>query len=137
MVETVKRLMEKYREQWSYLVVGVCTTAVNFLIYTPLVAFIPFFSENYQLANAIAWVGAVAFAYFANGTFVYRSAQSRSVKEAGAFVLSRVFTLILETLLLTLLVDVCALNSLLAKLVGQVVVTVTNYLTGKLVFQKR
>lgn len=137
MLETVKGLLQKYREQWSYLIVGVCTTAVNYLIYTPLVFFLPFFKEHYQLANAIAWVGAVAFSYFANGSFVYQSTTKRGLREAGSFVLSRVFSLVLESLLLALMVEVLALNELVAKLAVSVVTVIVNYLTGKLVFKKR
>lgn len=137
MIEQIKALLEKYKEQWHYLIVGVCTTLVNYLIYTPLVAFIPFFKENYQIANALAWVGAVAFAYFANGAFVYNSTDQRGLKEAGAFVLSRVFSLVLEALLLALMVEILHLDKLIAKLAVSVVTIVVNYLTGKLVFKKR
>lgn len=137
MMETIKELLEKYKEQWHYLIVGVCTTLVNYLIYTPLIFLIPFFKENYQIANALAWMGAVAFAYFANGAFVYHSTDRRGVKEAGAFVLSRVFSLVLEALLLALMVEVLHLDKLIAKLAVSVVTIVVNYLTGKLVFKKR
>lgn len=137
MAERIKELLTKYREQWSYLIVGVCTTVVNYLIYTPLIFFFPFFKENYQLANVIAWVGAVAFSYFANGSFVYQSTTKRGWKEAGSFVLSRVFSLVLETLLLALMVELLHLDELIAKLAVSVVTVVVNYLTGKLVFKKR
>lgn len=133
---TVKALLIKYREQWHYLIVGGCTTLVNYLIYAPLIFLFPFFKENYQLANALAWVGAVTFAYFANGAFVYNSTAKRGMKEAGAFVLSRVFSLLLEAALLALMVEVLLLNEFIAKLVVSVVTIVVNYLTGKLVFKK-
>lgn len=137
MAERIKELLTKYREQWSYLIVGICTTVVNYLIYTPLIFFFPFFKENYQLANVIAWVGAVAFSYFANGSFVYQSTTKRDWKEAGSFALSRVFSLVLETLLLALMVELLHLDELIAKLAVSVVTVVVNYLTGKLVFKKR
>lgn len=137
MIQTIKALLEKYKEQWHYLIVGVCTTLVNYLIYTPLVLLVPFFEKNYQLANALAWAGAVTFAYFANGAFVYHSTDRRGIKEAGAFVLSRVFSLALEALLLFLMVDLLHLGKLIAKIVVSVVTIVVNYLTGKLVFKKR
>ena len=135
--ETVKDLLAKYREQWHYLIVGVCTTLINYLIYAPLVFFLPFFKENYQLANVLAWVGAVTFAYFANGAFVYQSTAKRGIKEAGAFALSRLFSLVLEAALLFLMVEFLHLDELIAKVVVSVVTIVVNYLTGKLVFQKR
>ena len=135
--DTLKSLLVKYREQWHYLIVGVCTTLINYLIYAPLVFLLPFFKENYQLANALAWVGAVTFAYFANGAFVYRSTAKRGIKEAGAFALSRLFSLVLEAALLALMVEIMHVDELIAKLVVSVVTVVVNYLTGKLVFKKR
>lgn len=137
LADTIKALLIKYREQWHYLIVGGCTTLINYLIYIPLVALIPFFKENYQIANTLAWIGAVSFAYFANGTFVYHSTAKRGVKEAGAFFLSRVFSLALEAALLALMVEVLLLDELIAKLVVSVVTVVVNYLTGKLVFKKQ
>ncbi len=137
MSEKVKALLIKYREQWSYLIVGVLTTVINYLIYTPLVAWIPFFQIHYNAANLLAWSGAVAFAYFANGTWVYRTEKKRSLGEAGAFVLSRVFSLVLETVLLTLLIEVLHVNKLFAKLVVSVITVIVNYLTGLLVFKKQ
>lgn len=134
---TVRALLEKYREQWHYLIVGVCTTLINYLIYAPLVFLLPFFKENYQLANVLAWVGAVTFAYFANGAFVYQSTAKRGLKEAGAFALSRLFSLVLETALLFLMVELLHLDELIAKVLVSVVTIVVNYLTGKLVFKKR
>lgn len=136
MIDKIKSLLDKYQEQWHYLIVGGCTTLVNYLIYTPLIFFFPFFKENYQLANVLAWIGAVAFAYFANGAFVYNSTAKRGLKEAGAFVLSRVFSLVLESLLLALMVEVLHLDEFIAKIVVSVVTVVVNYLTGKLVFKK-
>ena len=137
MIQTVKALLEKYKEQWHYLIVGVCTTLVNYIIYTPLIFLIPFFKEHYQLANALAWAGAVTFAYFANGAFVYNSTARRGLREAGEFVLSRVFSLVLEALLLHIMVEMLHLDEFIAKLAVSVVTIVVNYLTGKLVFKKR
>ena len=137
LTHTIKDLLIKYREQWHYLIVGVCTTLINYLIYAPLIFFLPLFKENYQLANVLAWVGAVTFAYFANGTFVYRSTEKRGVREAAAFALSRLFSLVLEAALLFVMVELLHLDELIAKVLVSVVTIVVNYLTGKLVFKKR
>ena len=137
LADTLKGLLVKYREQWHYLIVGIFTTLINYLIYAPLIFLFPFFEVHYKLANALAWIGAVTFAYFANGAFVYRSTEKRGITEAGAFALSRLFSLGLETVLLALMVDFLDWNKLFAKIVVSVVTIVVNYLTGKLVFKKR
>ncbi len=130
-METIRTLMKQYREQWTYLVVGVCTTAINYIIYFALNGL----GVYYIVSNVLAWTGAVAFAYFANGTWVYRSTSRRGVREAAAFVVSRLFSLGLETLLLLLMVELGRVEQNLAKLLVAVVTVVVNYFTGKLVYK--
>lgn len=129
---TWRELWKRYREQWSYLIVGGCTTIVNYGIYWLLSQW----RIHYMLSNVLAWIGAVAFAYFANGKWVYRSVARRGLREAGAFVLSRLFSLGLESLLLFLLVDLARMGPYGAKLLVAVVVVIVNYLTGRLVYGK-
>lgn len=130
-METIRALMKQYREQWTYLVVGVCTTVINYIIYFALNGL----GVYYIVSNVLAWTGAVAFAYFANGTWVYRSTSRRGVREAAAFVASRLFSLGLETLLLLLMVELGHVEQNLAKLLVAVVTVVVNYFTGKLVYK--
>lgn len=130
-METIRTLIKQYREQWTYLVVGVCTTAVNYIIYFALNGL----GVYYIVSNVLAWTGAVVFAYFANGAWVYRSTSRRGVKEAAAFVASRLFSLGLETLLLFLMVELGRVDQNLAKILVAVVTVVVNYFTGKLVYK--
>lgn len=134
MVEKIRTLCSKYREQLVYLVVGVCTTLINYVIYAVLTEGVRL---HYIASNVIGWIAAVAFAYFANGKWVYRSTSRRGWREAGEFVFSRLFSLGLETLLLFLLVDLLELDKLAAKLAVAVLVVVVNYLTGLLVFKRK
>ena len=134
MTEKIRGLIAARREQLAYLVVGVMTTVINYIIYVLLTEGI---SLHYAASNVIAWAAAVAFSYFANGKWVYRSASRRSLREAGEFVLSRLFSLGLETVLLLLLVDLLHADKLIAKLLVAVVVVVVNYLTGLLVFKRK
>lgn len=129
----LKRLIKRYEEQWRYLIVGVWTTVINYVIYFALNAL----GLYYIASNILAWVGAVAFAYFANGAWVYRSTAHRGVREASAFVMSRVFSLGVETVLLFVMVELLSIGQNWAKIVVAVVVVVLNYLTGLLVYKKR
>lgn len=139
----LRSLLTAYREQLAYLVVGGLTTLINYVIFALmtrvlLVRHAPELRDWLLIvSNVAAWVGAVCFAYFANGTWVYRSGSRRSVKEAAAFVLSRLFSLGVETLLLLLFVSWLGLDELLVKLVVQVLVVVMNYITGRFVFKRK
>ena len=134
MTEKIRALIAARREKLAYLVVGVMTTVINYIIYVLLTEGI---SLHYAASNVIAWAAAVAFSYFANGKWVYRSTGRRGWREAGEFVLSRLFSLGLETVLLLLLVDLLHADKLIAKLLVAVVVVVVNYLTGLLVFKRK
>ena len=60
MVKKVKALITKYWEVLIYLVFGVLTTVVNYVIYLPVYNIL---GLSAALSNAIAWVGAVVGAW--------------------------------------------------------------------------
>lgn len=134
MTEKIRMLCTKYREQLAYLVVGCGTTVINYAIYALLTGPLKL---HYIASNVIGWIAAVAFSYFANGKWVYRSTANRGWKEAAAFAASRLFSLGLETVLLLLLVDLLHMDKLIAKLLVSVIVVIVNYLTGLLVFKHK
>jgi len=133
----LKELYTRYREAIDYLIFGVLTTVVNYIIYYLLY---PLHADYYVLVNAIAWAGAVAFAYVTNRKYVFLSKTrgKAQLKEMGSFVLSRVATLGLEEVLLILLVEVIHLGPGLAKLPVSVITVIGNYVLGKfLVFGRK
>ena len=70
MIQKIKAMIVKYWEGLIYLVFGVLTTVVNYVIYLPVYNIL---GLSAALINAIAWVGAVAFAYLTNKPFVFKS----------------------------------------------------------------
>jgi putative flippase GtrA len=125
-------MIQRYRTQLAYLVVGVLTTIVNYLAFFLLAG--PF-AVHYLAANAASWAAAVLFAYAANRKWVFRSENRNILQEIWLFTASRVFSLLLETGLLYVAVDMFGANEMLAKAVMAVVVVVCNYITGKYVFK--
>ena len=135
----MQELMKKYGEIIRYLIIGGLTTLVSLGTYYILVWTILDPEDPFQLqvANVVSWIAAVTFAYFTNRSFVFRSKNTNRLKEAGAFYLSRVGTLLLDMGLMFLGVTVFGWNDKVMKLVVQVVVTVGNYVLSKLfVFRK-
>lgn len=144
-MKKIQELFVKYKEIIMYLIFGVGTTAVNWVIYTVLVAFGNV--VNLTLANIIAWVGAVAFAYITNKLWVFESKSwSPKVvwKELGMFLGARIFSGIFEIGLFPVLVwlgmnqAIFGVEGMLAKVVISVLVIVLNYIFSKLlVFKKK
>ena len=117
-------------EMVRFGVVGVITTAINFLIFKlgrkvqlPLVA-----------ANSVAWLVAVLFAFAANKFIVFQSADWNTMfvlEELARFLMSRLLTLLIETSLLWLLVKKRDLPEMASKCGVSVLVVLLNYLLGK------
>lgn len=135
----MKELYIKYREIISYLIVGGLTTVVSLVTYYACVLTVldPNHPVQLQCANILSWIAAVAFAYVTNRRFVFQSKNKHMLREAGAFVASRVSTLVMDMALMFVMVTLGGLNDKIAKLAVQVVVTVANYVLSKFfVFHK-
>ena len=146
-MQKLKDLFHRYYEQISYLFFGGLATLLNFVILNILqapagVAFAAGLGNG--LNNAIC----ILFAYWTNRSFVFKSkAQgAAALQEVTKFVGGRVFTAVLDQLIMFLGVTVlgpsvgfvpAAIWANLVKLFSQVVVVVSNYVFSKiLIFQK-
>ena len=137
MVAKIKDLLKKYHSQLVYLVFGVLTTVVNYIVYFPLDRLL----NTAWLSNSIAWVFAVLFAYVTNKPFVFES-HDWSMKTVGQefvkFVGTRIASLAAENLILLVTVDMLHWNRIGWKLFASVLVVILNYIGSKLlVFRKK
>lgn len=130
-------LLQKYREILVYLVFGVLTTVVNYVVYLPCFNLLKL---SASVSNVIAWAVAVVFAYLTNKPFVFRSydwSMKTVLPELTKFVGTRIGSGGLETLILLLAVDIAGWNGNIWKLVTSILVVVLNYVGSKLlVFRK-
>ena len=133
----IKKIIETYKEIISYLFFGVCTTVVNFVIYFACTNLLDL---NYLLANALSWVGAVAFAYVTNRIWVFKSKNKgiRAIfKEITAFVGCRLLSGVMDMLIMFVGVDLMGISDEITKLITQVVVVVLNYVFSKLIIFRK
>ena len=75
MKELIKKVINK--ETISYVVFGVLTTVINIVVFN-LCEYI----MDYKVANVIAWIAAVAFAFVTNKLYVFES-KSWEIKLVG------------------------------------------------------
>lgn len=133
----IRDLLVKYQDIISYLFFGVLTTVVNYLVYYPLTNL---FSFDETLANVIAWVVSVAFAFVTNKPFVFKSYDWSSevvVPELTKFVSTRIGSGLLETAMIFVFVKLLRFDGNIVKLVVSVLVVIINYVGSKLiVFRK-
>ena len=125
-------IYKQHEEGMNYLIFGFLAFVLNYVLYF---LFESLMGINYMASTALSWALTVVFAYWTNRTFVFKSKNAgvaNLVREFISFVGARVATELLELLLMYLMVDLAGINSYVAKLIGQVVVIVTNYFLSKL-----
>ncbi|WP_294578632.1 GtrA family protein [uncultured Thomasclavelia sp.] len=116
-------MKKELTELISYIFVGGCTTLVNFIVYFLLISYL---GTSWLVANVISWVAAVMFAYFANKQFVFKS-HNDSIQEAYQFFILRLLTLVVESSLLFIFIQLCGVNEMVSKVVVSVITVVSNY----------
>ena len=138
MIEQIKKLLIKYKEQILYLIFGFLSTLLNIVIFFILNSTL---SIEYQIANIIAWIIVVIFAFITNKIFVFESKKSSKkdvAKETISFFVARLITLLMEMLLLYLLIEKILKLEIIAKIIINIIVIIANYFFSKLiVFKKR
>ena len=143
-MKKIKRLLLKYKEVIMYLIFGVATTLVNWVVYSLLMKTS---AVNMTISNAIAWFTAVVFAYITNKLFVFER-KSWNVaevwKEVVKFFGARIATGVIEIGGLPLLYYIGVKQSLfgvegfVAKILVSVIVVILNYVFSKIfVFNKK
>lgn len=131
-------LYKKYEEGIDYLIFGFLAFVLNYALYY---LFESVLHMNYLVATGLSWVLTVIFAYWTNRTFVFKSknvSKGSLLKEFSSFIGARIATEFLEMGFMYLAVGVMGMNSNIAKLIGQVLVIVSNYFLSKLwIFKKK
>lgn len=136
----IKKLWKLFvnRETITYGIAGVSTTVVNFIAYH---LFCNVLGIPNLIANAIAWVIAVSFAYVVNARWVFLDKQedvTGESKKIAKFFGARVVTFGVEELGMFILVDLLKGNNLIMKAIVAVLVIILNYIFSKLfVFTKK
>ena len=137
LIETAKKLYEKYENIILYVFFGGLTTIVGFGTYF----LFRFLSLDVVESNVASWICAVLFAFFTNRTWVFKSPTKGAfdfIKQMGSFFGARLFSLLIETSIMWFFVDILHYNELLIKIAASVVVLILNYILSKLVvFRKK
>ena len=131
------KLYKKYKEIILYLIFGVLTTVIN------IVSF--FLCSNilqidYKISNVISWFMSVLFAFITNKTIVFESKDKNkreTTKEIIFFFIARILSLIVDMGLMIIMVDIIKSNTLISKIIVNIVIIIINYILSKfLIFKK-
>ena len=164
-MDKIKALFVKYKEIIMYIIFGVLTTLVNWVVYTVLIKIFGGAAESETvmfalfgkditmkifyifIANFVAWVAGVVFAFVTNKIWVFESKSWRFglvMKELWLFIAARLLTGVLEWFGVPALVaagldqPLFGIDGFLAKVIVSVIVVILNYVFSKLIiFRKK
>ena len=94
---------------------------------------------NELIANILSWIITVMFAFLTNRVWVFQSptdSVQAFIKQMFVFYSGRVITLVVEEAILLVFITWLGFNSMLIKVIAQVIVIVLNYVISKLVVFK-
>lgn len=132
----IKELLIKNKEIILYLIFGVLTTVVSIVTFWLFCKI----GVNELISNIISWVISVTFAFITNKIWVFEAKSNTKSKffiQMLLFYSSRVVTLLVEEAIIAIFVTWLKMDSLLIKIIAQVIIIVLNYILSKIiVFRK-
>ena len=134
----IKKIWDKVmnREVISYLIFGVLTTLVNWVVYAAMVKV----HIDYRIATAVAWTVSVLFAFIVNKIFVFQSYNMHPafvMKEITSFVACRAVSGVMEMVFMIVMVSWIHMDEYISKIAVSVIVVIVNYVFSKLfIFRK-
>jgi Predicted membrane protein len=128
----VKNIFLKYRQPIVYLINGGLTTAVNFVVYIVLKRI---FGVHVLIANTIAWIVSVIYAFITNKKIVFQDNQG-VLRQFIMFAGLRIVSYALEELSLFVFVLHLKFDDLLVKIIVSVLIVIINYIFSKFIIFK-
>lgn len=136
--ENLLKIYEKYKGIILYIFFGGITTLINIVSYY---LFYNVFNVSNVTSNIIAWFLSVIFAFVTNKIWVFNSkswAAKIAIKELVSFISVRLLTGVFDTSVMYIGVDLFKFNSLIMKILSNLIVLISNYIGSKLfIFKKK
>ena len=131
-----RKLLRRYRNLYVYMFFGFIAALINTIVFVVL-------HNNFKvvlvLANTLAFIISNLASFFFNhyAVFTHHVDKSKSIwHKLIAFFTFRIISIIPDTLIMLVGLSVLRWNTVLVKLIDQLLVGIFNYLTTKAVFQK-
>jgi putative flippase GtrA len=136
--KTIEFLKSPRGETIRYIFIGGCTTLFDYVTYQVMIVYL---HMGVNVSNAVSASLAILFAYVTNKLLVFFSKTatfSELAVEFLKFIVSRLFTFILELAGVKLLVEILGQDYRLGKAATIVIIVIVNYVLSKLiVFRKK
>lgn len=128
----VKQFYQDHKEVVLYLIFGGFTFIISVVSFTILNVYLHL---DALLSNIISWIIAILFSFITNKKWVFfteSDSKGSIIGQLISFIAARIFTLIIEEIILYIFIYTCGFSSLIVKLVAQIIVIGTNYILSKM-----
>ncbi len=136
LINTIPWYTENLHSIMMYLVMGGITTLINIVSFW---FFASFLNWDYRIANTIAWILSVLFAYLSNKKYVFESytpTWKDKLREATSFFGFRFLTYLVDMLMMVVFISMLNVNETWSKIWVNVIVLVLNYVFSKWIIFK-
>ena len=136
MKKQIKKLIDKYKEIILYGIFGVITVIINLILYKLFLEL----NIYYVVSSLISYVIASLISYFFNTYFVFNSEKLNlkgELARIAKYFIVRIWSVIVDTLLLMLAVEVFKLDEFYAKPVVSVVVITMTFILNRKILKKK
>lgn len=126
----MKNMDSQLKEIIYYILFGVCTTLVNILTFQILVIL----KYDYKLANVVAFIISIVFAYITNKIYVFKSKTNtigQLIFEFIKFSIARILTFFIDFFGLIVLIEMVKMDKLFSKIIVNIIVIILNYFLSK------
>ena len=114
----------------KFVIVGVINTAIDWILYFILDEF---FHVNPLIANIFSFTASTAYSYFASMSWVFHPTREKTRRRLFVeFVILNLIALGLTEILLFVMIDQFAWDSMLAKIISTFITMIFNFITRKL-----
>lgn len=132
MIEKIKSLLkdkEKMNHYIRYIIVGVATTLINWIVFKILRMILPNVEKN--ISNIIAILTSIVCSYFMNRGYVFKSTEANKLKEFGKFLYGRLACMLLEEGFFFVMTEFTNIDEMIIKVFGSAIAMVVNYLLSR------
>ena len=129
-------IYKKYKSIINYLFFGISSTIINIVTYQ--LCYKIFEIKNIP-SNIIAWIITILFAFITNKLWVFKNDVNDFkgiFKEFVVFIGCRILTGIFDMIIMYIGVDLLSFNSLIIKMLSNIIVIILNFIFSKLIIFK-
>lgn len=119
--------MKTVKNYLKHLIIYLMSFIINYLIFIVLMLFISY--KNYigiQIINVIAWVISMLFIFYVDQKYVPDLVDENNSKELFKFILVRILSLIIESIIIFVFINIFQYNYYLIKLFSLVSLFILN-----------